>query len=383
MNRPKILMSTPTELSDRTMAAMARQVMARTDPELLALYRQTTDKLQQIMHTRNDVVLLHGEAILGLEAALFCLMEEGDKCLVLISGSFGDGFLDWVQMYGGVPLPLKVPYNAAIDPADVEQALRQHPDTKLLFVVFCETLSGTLNPAGEICSLASRFGVVSVVDAVTAVGSVEARVDDWHMDVCCAGSQKCFNAPPGLSLLSVSDAAWERMRKKKSPVRWSYLSLLDWKESWLEKGVFPYTPSMTDVYGLSAALDQVLEEGLDEVLARHGHAARVCRAGMRGMGLALWPVSDAIAAASATVARVPEGIDGPSLLRRMEEGYGVIAQAGPRSLRDQQLIGLSHMGRSADPMRIIVGLAALEKSLVDLGYPLKLGSGVGSALEAM
>jgi len=99
--------------------------------------------------------------------------------------------------------------------------------------------------------------------------------------------------------------------------------------------------------------------------------------------LALWPVSDAIAAASATVARVPVGIDGPSLLRRMEEGYGVIAQAGPRSLRDQQLIGLSHMGRSADPMRIIVGLAALEKSLVDLGYPLKLGSGVGTALEAM
>lgn len=383
MKRHKILMSTPTELSDRTMGAMARQVMARTDPEFLALYRQTTEKLQRIMHTRRDVVIMHGEAILGLEAALFCLMEEGTKCLVLISGSFGDGNLDWVHMYGGQPVEVRVPYNAAIDPADVERALRENPDIKLMFVVHCETLSGTLNPVRELCTLASQYGVVSVVDSVTGVGSVEARVDEWHMDVCCAGSQKCFNAPPGLALLSVSDAAWEMMRKKKRPVRWSYMSLLDWKESWLDKGVFPYTPSMTDVYGLSAALDQVLEEGLDDVLARHSYSARVCRAGMRGMGLELWPASDAIAAASATVARVPEGIDGPALARRMDEGYGVIAQTGPKALRDQPLVGLSHMGRSADPMRIVVGLAALEKSLSDLGFGNRLGSGVGAALEAM
>jgi len=381
--KTKFLMSTPAELTDRTMAAMARQVMSPNDPDFQALYRHTTEKLQQVFRTRNDVVILHGEAILGLEAALVCLMEEGDKCLTLISGSFGDGFLDWVQLYGGEPVVVRVPYNAAIDPADVEKALRQHPDIKLLFVVFCETLSGTLNPAGDLCSLASQYGVVSVIDAVTAVGSVETRVDDWHMDVCCVGSQKCFSAPPGLSLLSVSEAAWELMRKKKRPIRWSYLSLLDWKESWIDKGRFPYTPSVTDVYGLSSALDQVLEEGPDQAIARHSHAARVCRAGMRGMGLELWPTSEAIAAASATVAQVPEGIEGVALLGRMFEQYGVIASAGPPSLQDHQLIGIAHMGRSANPMRVIVGLAALEKSLADLGYPIRLGSGVGAALEAM
>jgi pyridoxamine--pyruvate transaminase len=101
------------------------------------------------------------------------------------------------------------------------------------------------------------------------------------------------------------------------------------------------------------------------------------------MGLELWPASEAIAAASATVARVPEGIDALALTRRMDEEYGVIAQTGPKALRDQPLVGLSHMGRSADPMRIVVGLAALEKSLSDLGFGNRLGSGVGAALEAM
>ena len=155
----KFLMSTPSELSHRTRSAMTRQVMSDKDPDFIAFYQQTTEKLKQIFCTQNDVIIMHGEAILGLEAGLVCLMEPADKCLVLVSGSFGDGFLDWVRMHGGQPIEVRVPYNAAIDPSDVESALKQHPDIKLMFVIHCETLSGTLNPVKEICTLAKQHGL--------------------------------------------------------------------------------------------------------------------------------------------------------------------------------------------------------------------------------
>jgi pyridoxamine--pyruvate transaminase len=380
--RPRFLMSTPSELSDRTRAALAHQVMPDDAPEFLALYQGTTDNLKQILRTEQDVIIMHGEAILGLEAALVCLMEEGEKCLTLVSGSFGDGFVDWVRAFGGEAIEVRVPYNAAIDPGDVEAVLREHPDIRLMFMVHCETLSGTLNPVQEICTITKQHGVVSVVDAVTSVGSVETWVDESGIDVCVVGSQKCFGAPPGLSLVSVSEAAWDKMRQKRRPVRYSYLSMLDWKEFWLKEGRFPYTPSISDVYGLSAALEQILEEGLHQVLARHRLAARACRAGIRGMGLELWPASDEIAAQSATVARVPEGVDGKELRTRMRDVFGVAVSPGFKSMKDR-LVGVAHMGRTANTMPVVVALAAMEKTLVDLGHPIKLGSGVGAALEVV
>jgi pyridoxamine--pyruvate transaminase len=381
-SKAKFLLATPSELSDGTRSAMTRQVMSDDDPEFVALYQKTTDDLKRILQTQNDVIIMHGEAILGLEAALIGLMEEGEKCLVLVSGSFGDGFVDWVRFFGGQPVEVRVSYNEAIDPADVEAALKQHPDIKLMFMVHCETLSGTLNPARDICTLTRQHGVVSVVDAVTSVGSVETPVDEAGIDVCIVGSQKCFGAPPGLSLLSVSDAAWDKMRAKSKPVRYSYLSMLDWKERWLDGGRFPYTPSISDVYGLSAALDQLLAEGLERVIARHQAAARVCRQGFKGAGLELWPASEEIAATSVTVARLPEGVPGTELRNHMQETYGVSVIPGFAKMKDQ-LLGVAHMGRTANPMSVVVALAALERSLADLGCASDLGTGVAAALKAI
>ena len=379
---PRFQMTAPTELSDRTRGAMVRQMMSERDPDFRVLYHRTTDSLKEVFRTQSDVIIMHGEAILGLEAALVCLMEEGDKCLTLVSGSYGGGFVQWVRALGGHPIEIRVPYNSAIDPADVEKALHEHPDIKLLTLVHCETLSGTVNPTQDICPLAKEHGVVSIVDAVTSVGSVETRVEEWGMDVCIVGSQKCLAAPPGLALVSVSEDAWSVMRAKKHPVRYSYLSMLDWKELWLEGGRFPYDLSVSSVYGLSEALDQVLEEGLEQVISRHGRAAHACREGIKGMGLELWPASEEIAAASATAVKLPEGVEAAHLCGHMLAKYGVAVTPGFREM-EAQLVGVAHMGVTANPMHIIVALAALEKSLADLGYPTKLGEGVRAALEVI
>lgn len=195
------------------------------------------------------------------------------------------------------------------------------------------------------------------------------------------GPQKCLSSTPGLALISVSDEAWEVMRKHDPPVRYSYLSMLDWKEIYLETGRFPYTIFTSEVVALHEALKQILEEGLENVWKRHATAARVCRAGIRGMGLEIWPARDEICTPCVTAIKTPEGIDDAVLREHMYKRYGVLISGGFKDLMGK-LFRIGHMGKTADPMYVIVALSALEKSLKDLGYPVKLGSGVAAALEA-
>ena len=382
LERTSFLMTTTAELSGRTTGAMVRPMMSFEDPDFLSLYRDTTENLKHIFKTDDDVIIMHGEAILGLEATIVSLMENGEKCLVLVSGNYGEGFLKWVRSYGGEAIDIRVPFDSAIDPTDVESTCKLHPDIKLMFMLHCETLAGTLNPVREICTVAKKYGVVSVVDACTSMGSMEMSVSEWGIDVCIVGSQKCLGATPGLTNISVSENAWNRMKMKKRPLRSSYLSMLDWKELWLENGIFPYSPSISNIYALNEALIQITEEGLDKVIARHKSAAHVCRTGIRGMGLNIWPSSEAIAANSITVVELPDDINGHDLRRQMFEKHGVMVAPGFKEKR-ANLVGIAHMSRAANSMYVIVALAALEKTLADMGYKGKLGSGVTAALAVI
>jgi len=170
--------------------------------------------------------------------------------------------------------------------------------------------------------------------------------------------------------------------KNPDPVRYSYLSILDWKEQWLEEGRFPYTVFTNEVVGLNAALTQILEEGLENVFARHARCANACREGIKALGLELWPEQEEICAPCVTAVKNPDGFDDSKLRQRMYEEYGVLISGGFKTTAGQ-LFRIGHMGKMAQPMYVVVALAALEKSLHDLGRPVELGSGVGAALAAL
>ena len=372
----------PVEASERTLRAMSQPIYYHYDPQFAEVFDDTLAKLKAVFQTRQDVIILQGEALLGLEAAAACCFEEGDTVLNLVSGVYGAGYQGYIDMYGARSVEVRVPYNAAIDPDDVERALRAHPEVRFLTVVHSETPSGTLNPVREICTIAKRHGVLTIVDAVSSMGTLDIRPDEWGFDICVVGPQKALSAPPGLALISVSDKAWEVMRRKRHPVRYSYLSMLDWKEQWLEKRHFPYTPFTSDIVALNEALAQVLEEGLEHVFARHERAARACRAGVKGLGLSLWPISEDIASPCCTAFVPPQGVDEAALRARMYEGYGVLISGGVGDTAGK-LVRIGHMGVAADPMYVAVGLSALERALHDLGHPVRFGSGVGAALAAL
>ena len=334
----------PVEVSNHVLREQSRPVLYHYDPAFIELFEHTCALMQRVFQTKYDVVLMQGEAVLGLEAAAASLIVPGDKVLNLVSGIFGKGYEGYIAKYGGETIELAVPYNDAIDPDAVRAALKANHGIKALSVVHSETPSATVNPVKAIGAVAREYGVLTIIDTVSGLGSEALSPEDWNMDVSIAGPQKCLGGPPGLSLMAISPAAWEAMERHPSPVRGSFLSILDWKDTWLTHKRFPYTPSVSTIYGLEAALAAVLEEGIEDCAARHASIARACRRGVEAMGLTLWAAREEIAGAAVTGVTMPDGIDDKVLRGRMRERYGVMISGGYGELAGK-LFRLGHMGR--------------------------------------
>ncbi|MDA8292233.1 MAG: alanine--glyoxylate aminotransferase family protein [Actinomycetota bacterium] len=370
----------PTTASARTLAALGSPITYHYDPAFLEAFRRTERKVASIFRTSGSVVLMQGEAILGLEAGARSLVRPGDKVLNLVSGVFGKGMGMWLRHFGADLHEIEVLYDDVVDPDDVERFLAANPDTAMVAVVHCETPSGTATDVESIGRIASSRGVLTLVDCVSTVGGMDLRADEWGLDVCVLGPQKCLGGPPGMSLVSVSERAWETIEANPHAPRSSFLSLLDWRTTWFGEGRFPFTPSVAEVHGVEAACDQVLEEGLDASIARHAAAAGACRAGVAAMGLRIWPKSEAIAASCVTSIALPDGLDHDRVRAHARERYGVMLSGGQGA---GNLVRIGHMGPTASGLYPVVGLLALGRTLLDMGVHVDVGAGVDASLAAI
>lgn len=370
----------PTAASARTLAALGSPITYHYDPVFLDAFRRTEAKLGQLFKTGNEIILMQGEAVLGLEAAARSLVRPGMPVLNLVSGVFGKGMGYWLKGFGADLHEIEVPYDEAVDPQAVDQYLTEHPETELLTVVHSETPSGTFNDCSLIGPIARRHGVLTLVDCVSSLAGMALDTDAWQLDVCIAGPQKCLGGPPGMSLMAISEQAWKAIEANPAAPRASFLSLLDWREQWHGQGRFPYTPSVSDIHGVEAVCDQVLEEGLEASIARHENAAAACRAGVVGMGLRLWPKSEDITAPCVTAVAVPDGLDHEVVRSHVREHYGVMLSGGQGA---GNLMRIGHMGPTANGLNPVVGLMALGQSLADLGASVHVGAGVEAALARL
>jgi pyridoxamine---pyruvate transaminase len=374
----------PTMASPSVLSAMGSPIIFDYDPVFLERFRETELLLASVYRTRNDVVLMQGEAVLGLEAAARGLVRPGMRCLNLVSGVYAAWFGDWLREYGAEVDEVRVPYDEAIDPSAVERALEERGPFELVAVVHSETPSGIENPLGQIGPLAHGHGALMLADVVSSLGGTELIIDEWHVDLAVAGPQKCLAGPPGMSLISVSPRAWEAIERNPHAPRGSFLSLLDWKHRWIDGGrvAFPYTPSVADVNGVHAALAEVLDAGLEETIACHALAARACRAGVKALGLELWPRSEAYAANCVTAVRVPDGLSVPEALSHVRERYGVMLSGGYGELKEK-LLRLGHMGPASRSLYPLVAVTALGRGLLDLGVSVDIGAGAQAVMEVL
>lgn len=383
MQQPSFTLTAgPVAATDKVRDALGAQIAYDYDEIFLQRFRDTQTKVAEVFGTAADVVLMQGEAVLGLEAAACALVNRDVTCLNLVSGVYSKWYGDRLRSLGATVIEVTVPFDSAIDPADVEAALREHPNISVVAVVHCETPSGTLNPISEIGPIAQEHGALTICDVVSSLAGNEVCPDDWGLDICVAGPQKCLGATPGLSLVTVSDRAWARMRANPGAPRRSYISLLDWKERWEEQGQYPYTPSVTDITGLEAACDEVLAEGLETSITRHGRAARACRAGVKAAGLELWPRSDKIAASCVTAVRLPDGVDEAQLRQLIRDRSGVIISGAQGELVGK-VVRIGHMGLASRSLYPLVGVTALAQGLKELGVPVDVGSAAEATINEL
>lgn len=371
----------PNDVFPQVRAAMGGPILYHYDPVFKERFRDAEEKVGRIFRTTgHEIILMQGEAILGLEAAARSLCTRGTPVLNLVSGVFGKGFGYWLTAIGAELHEIEVAYDDAIDADAVAAYLDAHPRIRVLSVVHSETPSGTLNPIDRLGPICRSRGVVSIVDVVSSYGGIELRPEEWQLDLLVAGPQKCLGGPPGMSLMAVSPQAWAAIEANPDAPRGSYLSMLDYRDLWHGQGRFPFTPSVPDLHGVLAAADLLLAEGLEAVQARHERVARACWAGVRAMGLRLWPRSEGISAASVTSIAVPDGLTDTQVRDHARSRYGVQLSAGQGA---GNIIRIGHMGNTARPMWMVAGLTAVGRTMIDLGAPVDLGAGIEAAMASL
>jgi pyridoxamine---pyruvate transaminase len=369
----------PVNAYPEVLLALARPVLYDFDPAFQLHYQRVAEKAGKALKAKSPALILHGEPVLGLEAAAASIITPKDTVLNLASGVYGKGFGYWANRYSPNLVEIEVPYNEAIAPEAVAAMLKKHPEITIVSVCHHDTPSGTLNPINEIGAITARHGAYLIVDAVSSWGGMNTHPQDCHADIYITGPNKCLGAPPALTLCSISDRTWARMKANPSAPRASMLSLLDWERAWDAKEAFPFTPSVAEVNGLDAALDLYLAEGPEKVWARHALTASATRAGAKAMGLSLWAAREEIASPTCTAIRTPDGVDEAALRREARARYGVTFSSGRGEILGK-LTRIGHMGPTAQPIYAIAALAALGGALNALGHRNDTGAGIAAAL---
>lgn len=373
------LTSGPVDAYPAVLRAMGSTVLYDYDPAFQAFYEGVAQKAQKAMRTAEPPLILHGEPVLGLEAAAASLIAKDDVVLNLASGVYGKGFGYWAARYAAKVLEIEVPYNDAIDPEAVRAFLTAHPEVRVVSVCHHDTPSGTINDIDAIGAVVAEAGALMIVDAVSSFGGMPTTPDACKAGIYITGPNKCMGCPPGLTLAAVSPAAWKKIDANPDAPFASMLSIKDWRNAWKRTEPFPFTPSVAEVNGLDAALDLYLAEGPEAVWARHALTAAVARAGVRGMGLEIWPAREGIASPTTTAVRMPEGFDAGPVLIEARARYGVSLSSG-RGETLGRLVRIGHMGPTAQPMYALVAVAALGGAMAALGAKVDVAAGMAAAL---
>lgn len=365
MNNKFIYTPGPTSVRENVRLERAKNTTnPDMDEDFVYFYKNTCDKIAKVINTKNDVYILAGEGILGLESACATLTEKGDRVLVLDNGIFGNGFKDFVTMYGGEAVLFKSSYTKEIDVEALDNFLKMDHNFKYATIVHCDTPTGVLNDLSKICRLLNEYGIITVVDSVAAMGGEEFRVDDWKIDIALGGSQKVFSAPSGLTMVSVSKRAKEIMENRKTPVIGFYCNLNIWKNYYKDKW-FPYTMPISDIMGLDIAVDNILNEGPKNVINRHAKIAIATRKAIKEYGLELFLENGF--SNTVTGVKIPENIGAIKVKNHLKEKYNAIMATSLKPY-DDKILRIGHMGENATVEKTVYALNLIHNSLKDLGF---------------
>ncbi len=350
----------PSDVPARVLSALAAPTLGHLDPAYLKIMDHTRQMLREVFRTKNELTMaISGTGSAGMEACVANLIEPGDEMIVCVNGVFGGRMRDVAQRCGATVHSVEVEWGQSVDPQKVADALKQHPKTKVVGVVHAETSTGALSNVEEISKVVHAAGALILVDAVTSLGGMDLRIDDWKIDACYSGTQKCLSCPPGLSPVTISADAVKKMDQRKTKCQSWYLDFSMLRQYWGEDRVYHHTAPVNMTYGLHAALAIVLEEGLDNRIARHVKNHQALRAGLEAIGLKFVPKNSLT---TLNLVSVPDGANDAQIRKALLERFGIEIGAGLGPFKGKAWrIGL--MGYASSQRNVLMILAALETLL--------------------
>lgn len=355
----------PTPCPPRVLEAMRRQMINHRGKDFATLLYQITERVKEFFFTKNDLFLLTCSGTGGLEAAIVNTLSPGDKVLALSNGFFGDRFSEIAQAYGAEVIKLEFPWGEALSPDEVKKALSQDPGIKAVILVHNETSTGITNPLAEISKIVREYDKLLLVDAVSSLGSLEFRTDEWGIDVAVTASQKGWMAPPGIAMVSFSQRAWQAHKEARMPRYYFDFTLA---RKFYEKGQTPWTPAISTLYALASSLEIMAEEGIFNIWQRHKEVGKKTREGIKSLGLSLFAPEEF---ASNTVTAVKaDNLNTKRLLEWLREERNIILAGGQDKL-EGKIFRIGHLGWiTTEDIDIL--LKGIEEALPYAGFVPKL-----------
>jgi aspartate aminotransferase-like enzyme len=369
----------PTFVPQSVLNASARPMINHRGPEFASLLVGVTRALQDFLRTQGDVFILTSSGSGAMEAAVANTLARGDRVLVFANGAFGERFHAICRAYGVDARRVDVTWGRAVEPDLVRDELAKEKGkdgAKAVLVTHNETSTGVLNPLKEISEAVRDAGKLLIVDSISGAGACELEVDEWGIDVLVTASQKAWGAPPGISVITMSQRAWKAYDRSDLPKLYFDLQAA---KAYLEKGSTPATPAVSLVVALQEALRLMSEEGLEAIVQRHRDIAYATRRGVQALGLPVFP-DEAYASPTVTAFRTPARMDPRNLIRVLRDSYDTIIQGGQGRL-EGQIARVGHMG-FVTLQDMVSFFSALELGLRDLHQAVEPGQAIAACLKA-
>ncbi len=354
----------PVGASSEALAEMGLPVLAHYGTEWVRLHSETVNLAKEVFRTGGDVFLIPGSGSAGLEACIAAIAGPESKILIPSNGEYGERLSMMARAYTPRQLTVRFDVRRPLPIEKIRDALDADPQISAIAAVHCETATSVLNPIGDLAAVCAERGRILMVDAVSSLGGIEFEMDTWGIALCATASQKCLETPPGLSLVAVSEAAWEWIFSRGGNAGW-YLNLRVWKDyagRWADWHPYPVTLNTNNVMALRTSLAKIMQEGLTARFARHIAAAKTLRNGLTEMGFRLF-VDEQYAAPTVTSVCSDRRIAIPDLLKYVEDKHGILLAGSGSDELEGQLFRVGHMGPEATQEAIVSVLVAIEDAL--------------------
>ncbi len=374
IRKTRIMTPGPTPVPVEVLLEGAKETIAHRTPKFKKMLKNASENLKKVFRTDGHVFILSSSGTGALETAVANTVSPGDKVITVVGGKFGERWAELCQAYGANMVKIEVEWGDLARPEQIEKALKENPDTKVVFTTLSETSTGVVYDIKGMAEVVKKSDAILVVDAVSGLIAEPLEMDEWGVDIAVAGSQKAFMMPPGLAFVAVNgEKAWKRIEETTSP-RY-YFDLRAYKKKYPDT---PYTGAVNLVYQLNKALEMIEDEGMENIWKRHALFAESMRNGIKKIGLELLPKKPGNVL---TAVKIPEGVDASEFLKIARDEYGMYFSGGQGKLSGK-IFRVSNLGY-VDRVDMISAMAVIEMTLKKMGKDVPIGAGIKAVEETL